>query len=73
MKIKSENNEEWKNDNVSNVTGNNITIKSEESDPTATTTTFSSTINLKVSRPPGIKGSTIRKLFKLKQNQEKKS
>jgi hypothetical protein len=70
MKIR--NNEEWKSDNENNETGNNITIKSEELDPIATTTTFTGTINLKVSRPPATKGSTIRKLLKLKHNQSTK-
>ena len=53
-------------------------IKSEELDPITATTpataiTFSGTINLKVNRPLLIKGSTFRKLFKLKKNHEEKS
>jgi hypothetical protein len=60
----------WKSDNENNGTGNNITIKSEELDPI--TTTFTGTINLKVNRPPVIKGSTFRKLLKLKHNKSTK-
>jgi hypothetical protein len=70
MKIKSENNEEWKSDNENSETGNNITIKSEESDPkpTTTTTTFTGTINLKVNeRPQPV--INFKKLLRLKHNQ----
>jgi hypothetical protein len=62
----------WKNDNENNATGNIIKITSDTKlDPT--TITFTGTISLRASRPTAIKGSTIHKLFKLKQIHEKKS
>jgi hypothetical protein len=80
MKIRNDGNEEWKSDKVSNETGNNITIKSEESDhkPT-TTTTAEAEIKITFHRPKQRQknGSIMRKLlrlsFKRNQNHEEKS
>jgi len=60
----------WKNDNENR---NAIRIISDrELDLIAPTITFTGTINLRVKPQPVIKGSTFRKLFKLKQNHEEK-
>jgi hypothetical protein len=56
MKIRNDKNEEWKSDNVSRETGNNITIKSEESNLTGA---------IKNGSPVN-----LRKLLQLKHNQD---
>jgi hypothetical protein len=65
MKIRNDS-EEWKSDSANNVTGNNITIKSEESDPTVLT--FTGSINLKVNERPQ-PAINFKKLLRLKHNQ----
>jgi hypothetical protein len=63
MKIRNDGNEEWKSDNVSNETGNNITIKSEELAPTVLRS--SGTINLNVRVKPQLV-INFKKLLRLK-------
>jgi hypothetical protein len=63
MKIRNDGNEEWKSDNVSNETGNNITIKSEELDPTVLRSSGTINLNVRVKPQPVI---NFKKLLRLK-------
>jgi hypothetical protein len=63
MKIRNDGNEEWKSDNVSNETGNNITIKSEELDPTVLRSSGTINLNVRVKPQPVV---NFKKLLRLK-------
>jgi hypothetical protein len=75
MKIRNNEDQEWKSDNANNATGNNITIKSEELkvDPLHLWTPRTQTAEIKITfhRPTqrqnnGLGSVNLRKLLKLK-------